>query len=136
MYPQPKRPPQLTRSEFCYCARRHGESAEEQVANILGDQLDAAARRALLQRAGGDANNAIHLFFDSDEDEQIEEPAPAWKAVEGARCEARYMAHLPSFQRPSGWWRGRVCTAHDDGTFAVKSYTTAVMTARYTRLTC
>ena len=64
MYPQPERPPQLTRSEFCCCARRHGESAEQQVADILGDQLDAAARRALLQRAGGYVNNTINLFLD------------------------------------------------------------------------
>ena len=84
----------LTRSEFCYCARSHGKSAQDQLAAILGDQLDEAERRALLQRAGDDVNNAINLFLDSDEDEQIGEPAPAWKPVEGARCEARYILRV------------------------------------------
>ena len=40
--------------------RSHGGGAEQRVAEVLGDQLDSAARRALLQRAGGDAENAYN----------------------------------------------------------------------------
>ena len=64
MYPQPERPPQITRRVLLSDVRRHGDSAEQQVADVLGDQLDSAARRALLQRAGDDVEleNAIDLF--------------------------------------------------------------------------
>ena len=85
-----------------------------QLEEIIGEEVDAPARAALLEEAGGNVQVAIDNYLN-----QILGRQAAWEPTVGGACEARFRGdgRIPGCLLPKDcWYKGVVEAAHVNGT--------------------